>query len=74
MDYNTPFAAVTADSGIASEVLHVSPMFVRFGPPTRGNFADRRAARVLRTDARQARRAIVAQQPGSLEFTRFFRS
>jgi hypothetical protein len=72
MHYETPFAAVTADSGLVSGILHVSPMFVRFGPPTRGTYGDVRVARTLRSDARQARCATAGRRRGSHEFSRFF--
>jgi hypothetical protein len=56
MSYDTPFACVTTDTGIAAELLHVSPIFVRCGPRVRGTFAERRLARTRRTEARHAQR------------------
>ena len=56
MSYDTPFACVTTDNGPAAELVHVSPIFVRCGPITRGSFADRRSTRASRSDARRARR------------------
>lgn len=56
MNLEAPFASIQNDTGIVAEILHVSPMFVRFGPPRRGQFAERRLARTRRTDARHARR------------------
>jgi len=56
MSPETHFASITDDHGPASELVHVSPIFVRCGPPSRGRYADRREARTWRTDARQASR------------------
>ena len=55
MSYDAPFACLTTDNGPASELVHVSPIFTRFGPSRRGSYADRRIARVRRTEARWAR-------------------
>lgn len=70
MNPETSFAYLTTDSGLVAEILHVSPMFVRFGPPARGRFAERREARTRRTDARHARRI----QPRADGDSNFFRS
>lgn len=61
------FATITDDHGMASELVHVSPIFTRCGPSRRGRYADRREARTWRTDARHARRqgAESAAQSGA---------
>ncbi len=56
MSHEHSFACITTDNGPASELVHVSPVFVCCGPRTRGVFADRRLARTRRSDARLARR------------------
>lgn len=57
MPHATTFASIIDDHGPASELVHVSPIFTRCGPCTRGRYADRREARTWRTDARHARRS-----------------
>ncbi len=58
MNYESPFACIANDTGLVSEILHVSPVFVRFGPPTRGVFPEQRLARTRRTDCRRGRREM----------------
>ncbi len=70
MNHESSFACLTTDSGLVSEFLHVSPVFIRFGPRTRGRFADRRAARASRTDARQAARAATSSVAAGAAFVR----
>jgi hypothetical protein len=72
MDLEMPFACVATDSGLASEFLHVSPVYVRVGPPKRGVFDDRRATRSRRTDARQAQRPRADHRRTAEAFDRFF--
>ncbi len=68
--YDHPFACVTVDTSIASEYLHVSPTFIRYCPPARGQFAGQRLARARRTDARQQRKGVMAQTAVDLGFAR----
>jgi hypothetical protein len=70
MDYDTPFACVTTDSGLVSEILHVSPLFMRCGPRRRGQYADRRESRTERTDARQ-HRAPAHRARRAADFSRY---
>lgn len=56
MSHDHSYACITTDHGPASELVHVSPIFVSCGPRTRGDFADRRLTRTRRSDARLARR------------------
>lgn len=72
MNCDIPFATITGDSGFIAEVLYVSPTFMRFGAPKRGNFADRRETRAERSAARQARRGDMTPRVRNDEFTRFF--
>lgn len=72
MKHDFPFACVATDCGLASAFLHVSPVYVRVGPPTRGVFADGRMARSRRTDARQAQRPPVSRRRTADSFDRFF--
>ena len=62
MPHAAPFACITIDTGLAAELVHVSPIYCSRGPRFRGRFADRRIARVRRTDARRLRLAV--QPPG----------
>jgi hypothetical protein len=68
MNETATYARITADTGLASEVLHVSPIFLRCGPRTRGNFAERRLARARRSEARLERRAP-AQPVAALSYS-----
>lgn len=70
MHYENPFACVAADSGLVSEILPVSPVYVRCGPPTRGVFGDRRLARSRRSDARLERNDTMLRRSGA----NFFRT
>lgn len=70
MHHVTSTAYLTTDSGLVIEVMRVSTVFVRVGANRRGRFADRRAARTRRTDARQARRGIEAFADETLDFVR----
>jgi hypothetical protein len=71
MSYETPFACITNDTGLVAEMLHVSPMFVRYGAPTRGRYADRRLARARRTEARWQRRGQSADGHETMPADRF---
>lgn len=72
MSFESPFACVTTDHGLAAEILHVSPIYVRFAQARRGRFADRRLARARRTQARHELRGqtlpeVPAGDSGSLD-------
>lgn len=60
MNYESPFACIANDTGLVSEILHVSPVFVRFGRPSRGRYPGQRLARTRRTDCRHERRVATA--------------
>lgn len=62
MSYDTPYACVTTDTGLASELVRVSPIFVRCGPQSRGMYADRRLDRARRSDARHERKTAGIRQ------------
>ncbi len=57
MNDETTYTCIRPDHSPASEFLHVSPILLRCGPPRRGNHAEQRLARTLRTDARHDARA-----------------
>lgn len=72
MHYESPFACVATDSGLVSEILPVSPVFVRCGPPTRGVFGDRRLARTRRSDVRLERNVFGRRSRAEADFFRSF--
>ena len=69
----TSFAAIRNDSGLVSEILPVSHVYVRVGPPHRGRHQDGREARTWRSDARWARRQRGLSHERQLELNRFLR-